>query len=284
VSIITISRESYSRGREVALRAADMLGYRCVAREVVAEASREFHIPEIRLVRAIHDAPSVFEKLTHGKEKYIACFKAALLKQLRGDNVVYHGLGGYFFAKGLKNALKVRIYADTEDRVNLAMERNNVPRTEALRILKADDQERRRWGRSLFGMDITDPGLYDMVIHLGKLSVEDAASLVSRVAGMERFQTTTESRKAVENLALAAEVKATLLEIKPDAKVYADEGRVYVGARLPFSDGKRGLVEEMKKLVRAVPGVKMVDVKPLRLTGKMHHFPVGPNFPAGGWY
>lgn len=55
MSIVTIARGSYSRGKEVAERLAKKLGYECISREILLEASKEFNIPEIKLVRASHD-------------------------------------------------------------------------------------------------------------------------------------------------------------------------------------------------------------------------------------
>ena len=62
MSIITISRGSYSKGREIAEKVARKLNYECLSRDIVLEASEEFNVPEIKLVRAIHDAPSMLEK------------------------------------------------------------------------------------------------------------------------------------------------------------------------------------------------------------------------------
>ena len=100
MSIITISRGSYSRGKEVAEKVAAALGYECISREILLEASEQFNIPEIKLVRAIHDAPSILERFTYGKEKYVAYLKAALMKHVQKDNVVYHGLAGHYLPPG----------------------------------------------------------------------------------------------------------------------------------------------------------------------------------------
>jgi len=78
--IITISRGSYSKGKEVAEKVAERLGYKCVAREIILSASKEFNIPEIKFARAIHDAPSIFDRVTYGREKYTAYLQAAFLK------------------------------------------------------------------------------------------------------------------------------------------------------------------------------------------------------------
>jgi hypothetical protein len=55
--IITISRGSYSRGKEVAEKLCVKLGFPCVSREIILKASEHFNTPEIKLIRAIHDAP-----------------------------------------------------------------------------------------------------------------------------------------------------------------------------------------------------------------------------------
>jgi cytidylate kinase len=260
MAIITISRGSYSKGKDVAKRVADRLGYRCIAREVLLDASRDFNVPEIRMVRAIHDAPSILDRFTHGKEKYIASFRASMLKQFAQDNVVYHGLAGHFFVKGIPHALKVRIIADMEDRVRTEMERMRLPREEALRILKSDDEERRKWSLNLYGIDTTDPSLYDLVIHIRKISVDDAADMICQVVGLERFRTTPESQKAVQDMALAAEVKAALLDIKSDIEVEANGGHVRVEVRVPLEEQKE-LVAAIEKIVKPIPGITKLEIK-----------------------
>ena len=97
MSIISISRGSYSRGKEVAEKLANALNYECISREIILEASEHFNIPELKLVRAIHDAPTILDRFSSGKERFIAFFRAALLNHLQRDNVVFHGLGSHFF-------------------------------------------------------------------------------------------------------------------------------------------------------------------------------------------
>jgi cytidylate kinase len=85
---------------------------------------------------------------------------------LKEDNVVYHGLAGHFFVKDVPHALKVRILADMEDRIQLEMERTGIDADEARRMLEKDDEERRKWGQRLYGIDTSDPRLYDLVINV----------------------------------------------------------------------------------------------------------------------
>ncbi len=259
MAIITISRGSYSKGKEVAEKVSQSLGYRCVGRELLLETSKEFNIPEFKLVRALHDAPSIFDRFTYGKEKYLAYLESALLKYLQGDDIVYHGLAGHFFLKGIAHALKVRIIADMADRVRLEMERENIRREDALHTLKKDDEERRKWGLNLFGIDTWDPSLYDLVIHIRKISVDEAADIICHTAKMDKFQTTFESQKAMDDLAVAAHVKAAIIDLKPDIQVVARDGKVLLGTRTHVLREPE-LIDEITRIARSIEGVKSVDV------------------------
>ena len=100
MAIITISRGTYSKGKEIAEKVAQRLGYVCLPREdILKEASEKWKTPEVKLVRAIHDAPGILERLGFGKEKFVAYLQTTILRRMKEDNVVYHGLAGHFFVK-----------------------------------------------------------------------------------------------------------------------------------------------------------------------------------------
>jgi cytidylate kinase len=185
MAVITISRGSYSRGKEIAEQVATKLGYECISRDLLLEVSDKYNIPEVKLVHAIHDAPGILDRLNRKRDKYIAYIKSALLSHLKEDNVVYHGLSGHFFVKDVPHALKVRVLADLEDRVRLEMERKNIDADKARRILTRDDEERRIWSKDLYGIDNADPNLYDLVIHIKQLTVEDAVDIITDCVSKE---------------------------------------------------------------------------------------------------
>ncbi|MDR3556700.1 MAG: cytidylate kinase-like family protein [Syntrophobacteraceae bacterium] len=261
MATITISRGSYNKGKEVARKVAEKLGCRCIAREVILDACKEFNIPEIQLRRAIHDAPSILERFTHGKEKYIAYFKAALLNHLLTDNVVYHGLAGHFFVERAVRVLKVRIMSDMEDRVRCEMEREGVSREEALRVLMSDDDQRRKWSLSLYGIDTADPRLYDLVINLKDgTTVEHAAGIICQAAAFPGFQRDERSQKAIESLAFTTRVKAELVRAKPDVEVSANNGFVRINLKVALEE-EEDIVAELRRVAESIPGVGRVDIK-----------------------
>jgi cytidylate kinase len=237
---IIISRGSYSRGKEVAERVAETLGCQCISREILLEASEHFHLPELKLVRAIHDAPSVLERFTNGKEKYISYIRAALLQHVKKDNVVYHGLAGHFFLQDIPRVLKVRIISDLEDRMREEMKREGISAGDARYMIRKDDEERRRWGMRLYGLDTHDSSLYDLVVHIKTKSVKDAVSLILHTARLPCFQTTRKSQRIIDNLALAAEMKAALVEEFPTSEVSAEGGYCHRKDRNPYHPGGAG--------------------------------------------
>jgi len=220
MAIITISRGSYHRGREVAEKLAAKLGYECVSREILLEASQEFNIPEFKLVRAIEDAPRILQRFTKEKEKYVTYIRAALLKHAQKDNMVYHGLFGNFLLRDVPHVLKVRIVADLDARVAEEVERTGIPEGRAREIITKDDEERRKWALHLYGADTWDATFYDLVIHLKSISIDDAVSLIIHVLGFPRFQTTPESKAIIDSLveAMRLEVSAVWWEGTPQTQ------------------------------------------------------------------
>ena len=229
MAIISISRGSYSRGKEVAEKLAEKLGYECVSRDILLKTCEEFAIPEIRLVKALHDAPSVLDRFSHGKERYISYFRSAFLNHMVKDNIVYHGLSGHFFLQGINHAMKVRIISNMEDRIKEEMKRENSSAEEARYLLKKDDDERRKWGLSLYGKDTWNCSLYDLVLHINSMTVDDVVGILEGVTRQGRFDATPESTAILKEQALVANIHATIVNFSPKATVDIKDGVVSLG-------------------------------------------------------
>lgn len=226
----------------------------------------EYDIPEFKLVRAIHDAPGILERFGSGKKKYIAHIQAALLNRLKEDKKVYHGLAGHFFVQGVSHALKVRIISDMEDRVALEMQREGISAKEAMRVLKKDDEERRKWSLSLYGIDTSDSSLYDLVIHIRNIKVDDAADIICHTVGMDRFKTTEVSRRIMDDLALAAQVKVKLINWYPDVEVHARKGDLVI--KVDGMANQEGYIrQQVLGVVTKIPGVNQAKVSVSHIDG-----------------
>jgi cytidylate kinase len=274
MAIITISGGCFSHGKEIAENVAKALNYQCVTQEIiVTEASRFFHIPEGRLMESIHCAPTILERTTHARERFLLSIKAAFLENVKRDNVVYHGHMGHFLIPGITHVLKVLVIAEMEDRIALLQNKREMTRSQALDLIKEEDDCRADWNHYTCQAHMNDPQLYDIVVHIGKLKIQDACNLICTAAKSETCRATAESEKALQNLALSSHVKAALQDIcKPE--VTSDQGVVYIkiqaqklkktGLASPKLQQqikekiREDLRQQVEGVVRKIPGVNDV--------------------------
>ena len=259
MTIIIISRGSYSHGKEIAERVADKLGYDCISREVLIEASKDFNIPDLKLFHAIHDSPSLLDHMFFRKEKYIAYIRSALLTNLKKDNVVYHGFAGHFFVQGITHVLKVRIIAEMKERIKVVMRRNNFSREEAIKYIHKIDEQRRKWSQKLYGFETTDPGLYDLVININQLTWEDAVDIICHQTSLKRFHKTPESHQKIEDLSLAAQARAAIVDRFPSSEVRSENAIVFVRIETALSLETK-VTEEVQKILKNIAEIKEVRV------------------------
>jgi len=257
MAIITISRDSNSCGKEVAESLAQRLGYDCVSREILLEASAEFNIPEIRMEKALHDAPSVLDRFRYGKERYISYFCASFLNHLIKDNTVYHGLAGHFFLQGISHVMKVRILANLEERIKEEMNRQNCSVDEARYALKKDDDERRKWGLHLYGKDTWDSRLYDLVLHIDTLTVDGALAILEQIINSNAFEATTDSLEKLKTRTLLANIQAKVVKVSPCTNVVIDDGVVLL-ENLEGDLKNKDTQEEIRDSIMQTHGVKDV--------------------------
>jgi cytidylate kinase len=257
--IITISRGSYYHGRSIAEKLAQRLGYRCISRDQIIENLEEFHLPEIKLVRGLHDTFSVLDRFPHGKTRFTAAVRSAILQEFLDGNVVYHGLVGHYFVRNISHVLKIRIVADMKSRIEDDMTRQNVPEDKARFVLKKDDEERRKWGMFLYGSDVVDPENYNMVIKVGHINEEEAIDLIVKGVSLPSFQETMESRKLLADAALAALVNRTLFDF-PHASVAAQSGAVTIALKAP-EEQQQTINARIGEMIAPLRGVDSYTVK-----------------------
>jgi len=273
MAIITISRGCFSHGKEIAERVAARLDYECVSEEILFEASQFFNVPEMKLLKSIHDAPTLLERITHEREKYLSYIQAALLEHVKTDNVVYHGHAGHLLLPRISHVLRVRVIAEMEQRIAFLQEKQDLSRDEAIVFINKEDKERAHWTRYIYKVEMEDPRLYDIVTHIERLNVQDACEIICCAAQSDRYKANLESKRAMNDLALSSHVKATIQGIC-EAEVTSTEGVVRIrvkGQRLKKTGFARpelqqqvrerireDLAKEIVGIVSKIPGVDEV--------------------------
>jgi len=215
-------------GKSVAEKVAEKLNYGIISREVLLDASNHYNIPEIKLEKAIHDAPGILERYSHKKQEYISYIRSALVDKVVNDNIIYHGLAGHLLLKGISHVLKVRITANMESRISYVMKRDGISAHDAHALILENDNQRRKWTHSLYGQDPWDSSLYDLTIRIDKLSIDDAVNFICQTAKTDGFTTTEKSLQKIKDMALACHVKAALVHDFPDIGVTSEYGNVLI--------------------------------------------------------
>ena len=260
MSIVSISRGSYYRGSEVAVKVAEQLGYPCISRDTILESSKDYDVPELKVMHNFQYAVQTLERLSFGRERFINFISSAILRHLKKDNHVYHGLAGQFFLRDVRHVVKVRIIADMEERVAAEAERAQISHDQARLQLKIDDEERRKWAMLLYGIDIVDPSLYDMVLNISTMDTGDAAALIVQAVDFPCYQPSEASIKKIRDLALSAEVKAALFDF-PTAGVFVDAGKVHIHVKAP--EEQTAAVE--KRVAASVQGLEGLNELEIRI-------------------
>jgi cytidylate kinase len=257
--IVTISRGSYFYGKSIAEKLAQKINYTCVSRDEIIENLDEFHLPEIKLVRELKDAYSVLDRFPHGKKRFIAAIRSAILNRFLAGNVVYHGLVGHHFVSNISHILKVRIISGIESRVAGEMARENISEEKARYILKKDDEERRKWAMFLYGVDLADPDAYNLVIRIDQLSKDDAVDIIAGAVALSSFQETIESRAALADLALTSTVIRKLFDF-PHADVVSRDGRVKILLKAP-QEQQALIHERMGRILSSIGEIKEYEIR-----------------------
>jgi cytidylate kinase len=243
MALIIISRGSFSMGKAVAEKVAAKLKYGILSRDLLFKAGDRFHVPQKTLEKAIHDAPGIFERYSHTKKIFIAYIRATLIDMVAGGNIVYYGLAGHLLLSRLPCVLKVRIIANLEDRVAGRMA-GGLSEQKARAMILADADQRRKWTKKIYNADPNDAALYDMVICIDKLSVDDAVDFICQSASRKAFEPTNDCIRQCRDLSLACNAKALLVESFPDVAVICEYGNLLV-----YATEKEAHTSKFKKII-----------------------------------
>ena len=256
--IITIYQGASGEGEELANAVAEGLGYRCVGREVLVEASRRYGVPEAKLNEIVEKGPHWWERLLQDLRPYRIALQAALCELAHDGKLVYHGHLGHELLSGIGHVLKVLLTAPIEFRIEQVRARQNLTDVAARHYIEEIDKARSRRLMAMFGTDWRDPNRFDLILNMSKMRREGAKRVIIEAAKLEEYQPTPASEQTFNDLALGSWVHATLFaspDIQASAlEVRAEGGHVHIKGRV-----NQALEEdELVALVKNLPGVTKV--------------------------
>jgi osmotically-inducible protein OsmY len=163
---------------------------------------------------------------------------------------------GHLLLAGVPHVLRVRVIAAMEQRIRAAMEQVKVNREQAIAHIQRVDGERSKWAQVLYGVNWDDPGQYDLIVNLERMSVASVGETIARTAELEEFKPTDASRRNFEDASLSSKVWAAMaknpLTRSAGLEVTASDGNVTITGNV----GSSKAIEAVTELAKAVPGVK----------------------------
>lgn len=257
--IITIIRGAFGAGPEVAERVAADMGYRCVDREILSEASKRYGISEAKYTEVLETGPHWWERWRESLRLYRITLQAAMCEIAQAGDLVYHGHMGQELLPGIRHVVKVLLTAPLEYQVERVRGREDLDEAGARRFIERVNKARYSRMEAIFGADWRDASRYDLVLNAGQMTVDTLGLLIETAARRPEYQRTDESEEAFRDLSLTAQVQAALI-VSPrtrnlNVRVRASKGIVHVSGILTQS----ALQEDIEEVVNEVPGVKSIE-------------------------
>ena len=266
--IITIFSGSFCELDSVVEEVIKGTGFRHISDDDIAiEASRRSAMADNKIKRAFSTKTSVFNKYTLEKERSIAYIKLAVAELGAEGKALMTNFSGMLIPETVEHVLRVSLVASKKYRIEAAIKQQGVSKKEAGRLVKKGDEQCAGWIEYVTGnKDPWDQALYDIVIPVEKMSVADAAALIAENAHKDILQPDTESKMALEDFRLAAEVEAVLSQEGHIVGVSSQTGAVTLTINQHVLRLNR-LQEELKSIAGQIAGVQSVETK----TGKEFH-------------
>ena len=262
MKFITISRQLGSNGAIIAQALSEKLGYKFHDTASIDNVAREMGFLD-SVAGSDERTPSFFKRFfSHKAAINQARLNSVIYELAKHGNGVFLGRGGHILLKSFSCALHVRVIASRPKRVANLLERGFTEQT-ALRAIEESDRERAGFISYAFGKDWDDPGLYDVLLNMDKLSIPLAVDTITGIARSEEITSCSlDSMETLAKMALSARAEAAIeeagLSYAPSLSVtvsVAEMGNV----RLEGTVGDEISKVRAGEVVQAVSGVQTVD-------------------------
>ena len=259
MTVIAMTQEMGTLGKDVATGVADALGLKLVRHEIGDQVADRLHVNRSLIRRAREGQAGWLEKRSYDGRSFALYSAEQVFDYALQDNVLIRGWGATSLLKGIHGIPCVRVCAPMGNRVRWLMERLGTDDEDLARaeIERSDGAHGARI-RENFGIDWHDPLEYHLVLNTARVSVEGCVEQVVHLSRLPEFRRTGESVEALRNRVLEARVRTAFMAAPESANINvaidADKGAVALRGMVA-SDDERRLAEEIAKRVDGVISV-----------------------------
>lgn len=262
--LIAITREMGSLGKDVARGLGEALGLPVIYHEVIDQLADRMRVRKSHVIRLLDGSAGMLERLTADKTSLSVFTADEIFSIASGRGAVIRGWGATHLLREVPHAVCVRVCAPFEVRQQRMMDRLGSEDGELVaEEIRNNDEAHGAIMRRHFDLRWSDPEHYDLVLNTKRVRVDECVTEVLSLVRAPQFAETEGTRQKLDDLALAARVRAALRRAPEtrEAKVgvSAEDGRVALSGA--------GSTDEMLAFVEvasAVPGVRDVDYRTLQ--------------------
>jgi cytidylate kinase len=261
MAVIAISQQIGSRGIELGELTANELGYRFrTGEQLIAETATRFNVSAEQMKWFDVHNPHFWERLKTESPRYLAYYKAVMLREAAIDGLVVAGRSSSHFLPENGCGIRVRSIAPFAVRVLQVVADEKLDHSAAEKHVRDFDTTVKARTQSLFGIDLDDPVHYDVTINTARHSLAYFVATLAAIARSLDAEADAARLQTMRDAATAAGVHAALM-----AHPQIRDAQVEVGCRsgVVRVNGP-GLVPPWDDLVigvaRQVEGVASVEV------------------------
>jgi len=260
VAIVTVFSGSYCHGKEIAQKVTKQLGYKSIEEKVLDITVEKYGSTKEKLLKSIKGQLTLFNAFTHDREKNFARLKLSLAELMVDDNILLYGYTGHLLPRTISHVLKTCIIANFDYRTKMAAHDEAISENEAEKIIHNDDSERLEWTSYLFEKRPYDETLYDLIIPVHNITVNEAVESICKYAASEQVQSTSRSQNTAEDFLLSAKVELALIEKGEKVEVFSENGNIVITMEKEVLRMKQ-YQEDLGETATSVKGVKKIDFK-----------------------
>lgn len=261
MTVVAITREMGTLGKDVATGLGEALGLPVIYHEIIDHLADRMRVRRSHVVRLLDGKAGLLERLSSDRVSlFLHSAEEVIDFARRGRGAIIRGWGATHLLQSVPHVICTRICAPMPLRIERMMERlKSDDRAQIESEIRTNDEAHAAVTRRHFGVNWTDAEHYDVVLNTSRLSVQDCVDTVLGMVRMPQFTRTEDSHRRIEDLALAARVRAALRR-SPETRnakvdVTCTAGRVTLSGSHVKTDERLAMLE----VVVVVPDV--VDVE-----------------------
>ncbi len=211
MTVIVMTREMGTLGKEVAREFARRRGYSVVHHELVrSPAERAAMREESEVYRFLEGSEAEIDawRNNHAADGYLT--RTEVLELAAQGDVLIRGWGATRLLKSVPNVLSVRVCAPMSFRLPVMMRRLGVDAHTAEREIKRSDAAHSRAFLRFFQIDWRAAENYDLVLNTSHVSPADCAETLLQAAEAASFAETAEMHRVLDDMLLSARIDEEL--------------------------------------------------------------------------